>query len=118
MGDAPSGKAITDEFGMAAKWYWRMGSHCYTMDYDGRLNGESMPFNDIAIAIKLSVPSIVSKKKHNVKIGMQTKLILDKFGNKLDSELSNYSTSVEFDSEDLYSLKEYSEEFDRIFNWY
>ena len=116
MGDAPSGKSITDEFGMAAKWYWRMGSHCYNMDYDGRLNGESLPFNDIAIAIKLSVPSTISRKTHGVKIGMQTKIYTDEYGNKLDSELTNYKTSVDFKFKDEYSLQKYQDEFDRIFN--
>lgn len=86
------------------------------MDYDGRLNGESLPFNDIAIAIKLSVPSTISRKKHDVKIGMKTKIYTDEFGNKLDSELTNYKTSVDFKFKDEYSLQKYQDEFDRIFN--
>ena len=117
MGDAPSGKSITDEFGLSAKWYWRMGSHCYNMDYDGSLNGESLPFNDIAAVIKLSVPSTVSKKSHKVKIGMQTKIYTDEFGNKLDSELISYQTSVDFNNfKNEYSLSKYEEEFNGIFN--
>ncbi len=93
-----------------------MGSHCYTLNYDGSLNGESLPFNDIAITIKLSVPSFNHKQKHKVKIGMKTALVVDEFGNLLDSELESYTEEICIGGPDISSLKKYEDEFNAFFN--
>lgn len=106
-GDAPSLKAITKEGGLNAKFYWRMGVHNYCLGHDGSFLGESMPYNDIAINIKASVPSYYGRKSSKYKRGVETVLILDGNGNKIDSEQKACTNVIDLGKEDFLSISDY-----------
>ena len=51
-----------------------MGAHNFTVTYDGEFSDISMPFNDIALTIKSSIPSTT------IKFGVKTEYIFDEKG--------------------------------------
>ena len=113
-GDAPSLKAITREEGLAAKFYWRMGVHNYCLGHDGSFLGESMPYNDIAINIKASVPSHYGRKRSKYKRGVETVLILDSNGALLDKEQKPCTDIIELDKESYSSIEEYRDSIEKV----
>lgn len=84
-----------------------MGVHNYCLGHDGSFLGESMPYNDIAINIKASVPSNYSRKNSKYKRGVETVLILDSHGNKVDSEQKPCTNVIDLGKEDFLSISDY-----------
>ena len=80
MGDAPSLKAISNEDALDLKLFFRMGAHNFTVTYDGEFSDISMPFNDIALTIKSSIPSTTIDSDATIKLGVKTEYIFDEKG--------------------------------------
>ena len=114
-GDAPSLKAITLNEGLAYKFYWRMGVHNYCMNYDGSFLGESMPYNDIAIALKASIPSNLCKENYRVKLGVKSQLIVNDEGKLIDKEYVSNMNIVSVDNKSYSSIKQYEEDMENLF---
>ena len=90
-----------------------MGVHNYCLGHDGSFLGESMPYNDIAINIKASVPSNHGRKKSKYKRGVETVLILDPNGLLLDKEQKPRMDIIELDKEDYSSIAKYKENIEK-----
>lgn len=74
-----------------------------------------MPYNDIAINIKASLPSYYSRKSSKYKRGVQTNLILDKMGNLVDKEQKPCVDFIDLGSKDYSSISGYKENLEKAF---
>lgn len=115
LGDAPSLKAITLNEGLAYKFYWRMGVHNYCINYDGSFLGESMPYNDMAIALKASIPSNLCKDIYKVKLGVRSQLIVNDDGKLIDKEYVSNINNVSVDNSSYSSIKQYEDTMENLF---
>ena len=114
LGDAPSAKAITKSDGLAYKFYWRMGVHNYIMSHTGSFAGESMPYNDISINLKASIPSYFSKKEAKPKIGVRSNIILEN-DKVVDREYVGNFIKIEVSTEEFHSMSKYMNKLEEAF---
>jgi hypothetical protein len=106
-GDAPSAKAISNEDALDLKLFFRMGAHNFTVTYDGQYSDISMPFNDIALTIKSSIPTTTIDDSANIKLGVRTEYIFDENNNIVGVIPKAYSMKVKLNEVSVNSHNKY-----------
>lgn len=84
------------------------------MSHTGSFAGESMPYNDISINLKASIPSYFSKKEAKPKIGVRSNIILEN-DKVVDREYVGNFIKIEVSTEEFHSMSKYMNKLEEAF---